>query len=768
MTFVTTAFSNGHRRRRSWRRILSLLFAVTGSTLLNAQPLPPLSDVQQLAAGEGHACVLTTSGAVKCWGNNEYGQLGDGTTTHRYLPANVIGLSSGVIAISAGYRHSCALMAAGSVKCWGKNLLQQLGDGTSTNRLTPVNVLNLTDATAITAGGDHTCALIGLTGLKCWGFNYYGELGIGNTTNQSTPANVIGGQNLLAVSAGYSHTCALTTTNTVKCWGVRDRVCNLVTCSYEVDVSPTAVSALGSDVMAISAGQYFSCARTSGGAVKCWGDNYYNQLGDLGNDNPNPVTPFPISGLNSGVASISAGYRHACARLADGTARCWGDNTAAQLGDGSNVRALTPVTVSGLTTAATIAAGGSFSCAQMASNGVKCWGSNSAGQLGDNEPWFRSRPVDVVGLGSGVQSIASGEFHSCAVTASGAVKCWGNNNSGQIGDGSTLQRGTPVAVTGISSGAATVSTGANHSCSVSTSGAVKCWGANDLGQVGDGSHNQRLTPVPVVGLNSGIIKVDAGNFHSCARTTTGAPKCWGSNSDGQIGNGSVSLSFTSPVSVNNLASGIRDISGGEFHSCAIVSAGGVACWGRNDSAQLGDGSYNDSNVPVTLSFLDPVSVSISAGSTHSCVVGDREIFCWGTNNNGECGTGFPSSPIVNPVLLPDLRGNALAVSAGFRYACAIADGGQAFCWGNNGFGQLGDGSTSNRSRAVAVNGLDSGVSQISAGSYHSCALAQGGNVKCWGYNINGQLGIGIRNYRLPADVLDNPAFFYDGFEAPGP
>ncbi|MBK7042825.1 MAG: hypothetical protein IPH50_03440 [Rhodanobacteraceae bacterium] len=168
------------------------------------------------------------------------------------------------------------------------------------------------------------------------------------------------------------------------------------------------------------------------------------------------------------------------------------------------------------------------------------------------------------------------------MTASGAVKCWGNNNSGQIGDGSTLQRGTPVAVTGISSGAATVSTGANHSCSVSTSGAVKCWGANDLGQVGDGSHNQRLTPVPVVGLNSGIIKVDAGNFHSCARTTTGAPKCWGSNSDGQIGNGSVSLSFTSPVSVNNLASGIRDISGGEFHSCAIVSAGGVACWGRND------------------------------------------------------------------------------------------------------------------------------------------------------------------------------------------
>ena len=117
MTFVTTAFSNGHRRRRSWRRILSLLFAVTGSTLLNAQPLPPLSDVQQLAAGEGHACVLTTSGAVKCWGNNGAGQLGDGSNTQRSTPVDAAGVTSGAVAVAAGGSHTCALTSGSGVKC---------------------------------------------------------------------------------------------------------------------------------------------------------------------------------------------------------------------------------------------------------------------------------------------------------------------------------------------------------------------------------------------------------------------------------------------------------------------------------------------------------------------------------------------------------------------------------------------------------------------------------------------------------------------------
>ena len=772
MTIVIAAVGSRSGKRRSWLRLLALLFVIGWITQANAQSLSPLTGAQQLATGDGHACVLTTAGGVKCWGNNEYGQLGDGTTTHRYLPVNVVGLSSGVVAVSTGYRHSCALLSGGTMKCWGKNFLFALGDGTPTNRSTPVDVQGLSGATAITAGGDHTCALIGLSDLKCWGYNGDGELGIGNTTNKSTPTSIIGGQNLIAVAAGYSHTCALTSSNTVKCWGVYDRACGTFGCGFQYWTSPQAIGALGNDVTAISTGQYFSCALTTGGAVKCWGDNYYDQLGDLGgtgtpgDDNPDPLTPFPISGLDSGVISISAGYRHACAQLSNGTERCWGDNATGQLGDGSTERRMTPVTVAGLNTIANIAAGGDFSCARMGSSGIKCWGSNSVGQLGDNEPWYRNEPVDVPGLGSGVKSITSGDLHTCAVTATGAVKCWGANASGQIGDGTTVNRTTPTAVSGLTSGASQVSAGLEHSCAVTAGGAVKCWGSNDEGQLGDGSYDQHLTPVLTVGLTSGVTKVGVGARHSCARSNTGPPKCWGRNGEGQIGDASFTMSQPTPVNVVNLATGVSDISGGHYHTCAVVPGGKIACWGDNNDGQIGDGSYDTAYIPTMPTYPDQDTIAISAGGSHSCAVSAGRVYCWGDNNDGRCGIGISSGTIGEPAWVQTLPNGATAVSGGLNHTCAITAGGQAYCWGYNGQGQLGDKSIINRNVPVAVSGLGSGVSQISAGGYHSCALTSGGNVKCWGYNTSGQLGIGIRNYRLPADVLDYPSFFRDGFESP--
>lgn len=196
--------ATAHIMRMGFRTCLLGLLAMVAAPSL-AQALPPLADVQQLAVGESHACVLTTTGGVKCWGSNDYGQLGDGSLINRYLPVDVVGLSSGVSAISLGYRHSCALLADGSAKCWGKNLLSQLGDGTSTGRRTPVTVQGLSGATAISAGGDHTCALRGSSGLSCWGYNGDGQIGNGNTTTQPLAASVPGGQDFVAISTGYSN-----------------------------------------------------------------------------------------------------------------------------------------------------------------------------------------------------------------------------------------------------------------------------------------------------------------------------------------------------------------------------------------------------------------------------------------------------------------------------------------------------------------------------------------------------------------------------------
>jgi alpha-tubulin suppressor-like RCC1 family protein len=359
------------------------------------EALPPLLNIAAITAGGQHTCALTTGGGVKCWGYNYNGQLGDGTTTDRHTPVNVSGLASGVSAIAVGWLHTCALTSGGGVKCWGWNYRGQLGDGTTTDRHTLVNVSGLASGvSAIAAGDSHTCALTAGGGVKCWGNNVTGQLGDGTTTTRLTPVNVNG---------------------------------------------------LASGVSAIATGGNHTCARTAGGGVKCWGWNYRGQLGD--GTTTDRLTPVNVNGLASGVSAITAGGQHTCARTAGGGVKCWGYNSSGQLGDGTITDRLTPVGVSGLASGASaITAGARYTCAQTAGGGVKCWGNNYYGQLGDGTTTDRLTPVNVSGLASGVSAITAGDWHSCALTSGGGVKCWGYNGDGELGDGTTTDRHTPVNV----------------------------------------------------------------------------------------------------------------------------------------------------------------------------------------------------------------------------------------------------------------------------------------------------------------------------------
>ena len=242
------------------------------------------------------------------------------------------------------------------------------------------------------------------------------------------------------------------------------------------------------------------------------------------------------------------------------------------------------------TGAASIFAGsGSYHSCAIVGGALKCWGENSGGQIGDGSVSPAATPVQVSGLTSGVTAAAVGNSHTCALQ-SGGVKCWGNNSTGQVGDGSLTQRLTPVAVTGLASGVSAVVAGAAHSCALTTGGGVKCWGANSAGQLGDNSTTQRPTPVNVSGLTSGVVAITAGQFHTCAVTTAGVVKCWGSNASGQLGDNSIATRLT-PVNVVGIASGATAVAGGNLHTCALV-AGGAKCWGSNVSGQLGDNSLD--------------------------------------------------------------------------------------------------------------------------------------------------------------------------------
>ena len=289
-----------------------------------------------------------------------------------------------------------------------------------------------------------------------------------------------------------------------------------------------------------------------------------------------------------------------------------------------------------------VAAAFNHTCAVTSTGGVKCWGLDNHGQLGDdaaltNQP----TPVDVLGLTSGVVSVAAGSAHTCAVTTTGGLKCWGSDGTGQLGnDAEFFSKPTPVDVLGLTSGVASVSAGSNHTCAVTTTGGVKCWGTNNNVQLGyDTAFNNQPTPVDVVGLTSGVASVAAGSNHTCAVTTTGGLKCWGYDAQGQLGNDAALTSQPIPVDVLGLTSGVVSVSAGGSHTCAVTTAGGLKCWGRDISGQLGnDAALTDQPTPVDVLGLTSGVASVSAGGNHTCAVTSTGgVKCWGRDNYGQLG-----------------------------------------------------------------------------------------------------------------------------------
>jgi len=342
------------------------------------------------------------------------------------------------------------------------------------------------------------------------------------------------------------------------------------------------------EVVDVKAGERHTCLLTSTGGVKCWGNNHDGQLGD-GKAEDRSV-PVDVVGLSGGVQSLAAGWRHNCAVTAEGLVRCWGNNHDGQLGDGTKADRRSAQQVVGLMTRVrAVTTGERHTCAVTVSGGVRCWGNNHDGELGDGTRTDRVTPVDVVGLTSGVTAIAAGWRHTCALTTDGRVKCWGNNHDGQLGDGTTVDRMTPVEVMGLGGGVKAIAARWRHTCALTAAGGVKCWGGNHHGELGDETRHDRGTPGDVVGLTSGVKAVATGWRHVCALMTTGTIKCWGNNHEGQLGDGT-GIDRNKPVDVIGVPSGVIAIAAGGEHSCAVTQRI-VTCWGENEDGQLGDGTF---------------------------------------------------------------------------------------------------------------------------------------------------------------------------------
>ena len=345
--------------------------------------------------------------------------------------------------------------------------------------------------------------------------------------------------------------------------------------------------------------------------------------------------------------------------------------------------------------------------------------------------------------------IGAGGSQTCAILESGGLKCWSSSSS------------TPAYISGLTSGVTQVDAGlvyyvGSHTCALLSNGSVKCWGKNNYSQLGNGGRSDSSTPVNVSGLYSGVREISAGGGHTCALPSYGSVKCWGSDNYGQLGNGGSNTNSYSPVNVSGLASGVSAIAAGYHHTCAALSNGGVKCWGRNTYGQLGIGRSGSSrstpvNVSGLVSGVRGINIrvrDIAAGRYHTCAaLSNGFVRCWGYNYYGQLGNKTNVNQ-HNPVSSLDsgVREGVREIAAGWYHTCALLSSGGVKCWGRNNYGQLGDGTSTNDNSPVQVAGLTSGVSAIAAGSSHTCATLSNGGVKCWGHGFSRRLINGTITY----------------------
>jgi alpha-tubulin suppressor-like RCC1 family protein len=369
------------------------------------------------------------------------------------------------------------------------------------------------------------------------------------------------------------------------------------TASADMTLTVTADSSDSVRAVQIAAGGDHSCALTTAGTVKCWGRLWASGPGDQ--NYTDYSSPVDVPGVTN-VKAIAAGGQHTCALTNTGTVKCWGSNGYGQLGDGTTVLPSQPVDVIGLTDVKAIAAGGQHTCALTNTGTVKCWGYDYDGELGHEDSTYylyRSSAVDVTAV-TDVRSIAAGASHTCALTNTGTVKCWGWNKFGQLGDGTDITRRVAVDVAELSD-AAEITAGGRHTCALTTTGTAKCWGYNYQGQLGDGTNTDRYTATEVTGAD--FKALSAGSLHTCAVTNADTVKCWGDNSQGEIGDGTQRTDRFSPTEIASLID-VRTISAGELRTCALTAAGTAKCWGDNSYGTIGDGSF----VAVRLSPTDVI------------------------------------------------------------------------------------------------------------------------------------------------------------------
>lgn len=698
-----------------------------------------------VAASDAFSCALGRDGTVACWGQNGYGQIGDQSFGDRVLAPREVPLDRAVTTVDVGGSHACVLDEESRALCWGRNREGQLGDGLYGFYSAPVAVLGPFQFRELALGEQHSCGLLLDGRVMCWGSNENRQLGYAQLSSRNTPSFIQSTSTFTSVAAGADHTCALDPEGLAHCWGLNEDG-QLGDGSMVSRTKPEKVERPVT-FEAIAAGDSHTCALDRLGRAWCWGANDRDQLGD-GSEVAFRSTPEQVTDVGASFASITAGADHTCARTEEGALYCWGAGSYGQLGDGEQGNpwfeperhtAPEPVRVLEDTVAEDISGGTRHSCA-LTEGRVLCWGANRSGEIGNGTSSDASEPVAVAGGHRFVDIVAARydapnhDGHTCAIDQGGALWCWGDNTSGQLGDDTGLPATVPRRVEDLDDIVAVDAAG-SRTCALDSGGLLRCWGFNEDGAVGLG-HAQPVFGPAEVAPERAFEAIALGREHTCGVALDGS-WCWGLDEDGQLGNGPESAPAPAPIEVDT-PKPLVSISGGRDHNCALDAEGLSWCWGSNRSGQLGDGAAASMEDAPVAQSEDRGWALLSSGARFTCALDTTGAArCWGDNGNGRLGTGG-STDSASPVSVATEE-RFVDLSSGDAHSCGITQLGATLCWGSGWNGQLGDGSSRTQRAPVRVAG-DHAFEMVSSGDSHTCALDAAGRAWCWGASNLGQLG----------------------------
>jgi len=714
-------------------------------------------DFIKIASGNTHSIAITSDHKVYAWGTNSSGQLGDGTTTSRLKPIDItssfnLHSNEWINNIDARAEFSIATSSGNRVFTWGNNSSFKLGDGTVVNRFMPTDIssdLNLDyDESIIDVSCGKTFAMIATSHSRVfgWGNSYYGQL-TELYVLRTKPIEITENFNLLS----------------------------------------------NEKVVKIVSGESHGLMYTTYNRILSWGHNSYGQLGI--NSLIECSTPIDITNkfnlqTNEKVNHIVTGKYHSLLVTSNNRVFTWGDNTYGQLGDGTLVNKLIPTEITNKFSLLLgeeiikVSTKDDHYILLTSSNRVFTWGYNNNGQLGNKTFVHSSLPIEIITnfnlqTNETINDVIAGFDFSFAITSTKQVYAWGNNLYGQFGNSTTSSRLTPEeSLLEFQGELEKVITGGDHSFGITSTKRVFSWGYNAYGQLGDGLTTNRYIPIEITsrfGLLIGetIMDISVGDVHTFAITSYRRVFAWGNNDYCQLGDGT-NIQRASPVTISfDLAIDdmIIKIITHKLHSFAITKNGKVFSWGANYNGQLGNGNNLLTMIPTEITTNFDLSqgekiTKIVLGKFYSLAISSsNRVFSWGYNQHGQLGDGS----FEKRNLPLDITGNfnlnigetIIDLSAANNHSLAVSSTGRVFSWGFNQYGRLGDGTYQNKNTPVDITeefdlSSNETITKVLAGEHHSLALSSNNRIFAWGYNQFGQLGDGSQEIRyLPVDITLN-------------